>query len=202
MMFGYFATVNGYGSYSDAFNTWLSIIPQNENDSDWKELAVIQLDMLRKQTSWYEIDTSQLETVQTIANKSADNYSTTIARSILYLLFYQEFEEEDLEGGGILRMAENVYDYNAGKEAVLGSISPNPADRFTEINYFLPADISEATISVYDINGKKLKAVSVTNRSTSIQISVAELPNGIYFYSLENSEAILDSKKLVIIHKE
>ena len=81
-------------------------------------------------------------------------------------------------------------------------IHPNPADKFSEINYFLPADISEATISVYDINGKKLKEVSVTNRSTSIQISVAELPNGIYFYSLENSGAILDSKKLVIIHQE
>ena len=55
---------------------------------------------------------------------------------------------------------------------------------------------------LYDINGKKLKAVSITNQSTGVQIGVAELPNGIYFYSLENSGAILDSKKLVIIHQE
>ena len=69
---------------------------------------------------------------------------------------------------------------------------PNPSsDKFTIET--TPADM----ISIYNILGEKMKSVSLKSGQTKIQMDVAELNPGIYFYSILKEGVIVETKKLV-----
>lgn len=74
---------------------------------------------------------------------------------------------------------------------------PNPASQFVHINTNLPAG-ANSEIIVTDISGKNI----LTNKrlSNQQQISVSDLPAGIYFIGLTVDSQIVSLKKLTVIH--
>lgn len=74
--------------------------------------------------------------------------------------------------------------------------APNPAKDFTVINYQLTS--SNGILKFHDLTGKLVNQVSLNNNSGQYTMN-GELEAGIYFYSLWENGAMIDSKRMQVI---
>lgn len=77
---------------------------------------------------------------------------------------------------------------------------PNPFNSSTIISFELERS-DNVELSLFDISGRKVKVITNTfyNKGEySIQLDMGELPSGVYFYTLKNSQNIL-TKSLTLI---
>ena len=83
--------------------------------------------------------------------------------------------------------------------ALLYQNNPNPFSNTTEIQMELPESISQANITVYNLEGKQLKNIEVNGRGkTGINISGNELSAGMYLYALIVDGKVVDTKRLIL----
>jgi len=69
--------------------------------------------------------------------------------------------------------------------------SPNPFAYETSINFYIPNEISNASITIYDIKGSVVKEMPINQRGEGdITVTEETVADGTYFYSL-----ILDGRK-------
>ena len=86
------------------------------------------------------------------------------------------------------------------KSAMLYQNEPNPFDSYTDIRFVLP-ETEEATISIFDLNGKLLKEIKDTYKKGehTINFNKEEFPsNGVYYYQLKTNN-FTDTKKMMYI---
>ena len=70
---------------------------------------------------------------------------------------------------------------------------PNPFSESTVITLNIPAEVQKASIFIYDMSGKQVQSLPVTERGeTNITVYAADLPAGMYIYTL-----VVDSKMAV-----
>ena len=77
---------------------------------------------------------------------------------------------------------------------------PNPWNNHTLIGFHLPVD-APATITIYDMDGKTIKAIQGQYKSgyNSVTLTTDDLPSsGVYYYRLE-SNGFMASKKMVMV---
>lgn len=83
--------------------------------------------------------------------------------------------------------------------AVLFQNSPNPFSIDSEIRMSLPDNSGNATLSVYNLEGRQLKTISVKDRGeVLLKISGNELQPGMYLYSLIVDGKLVDTKRMVL----
>lgn len=88
-------------------------------------------------------------------------------------------------------------------EIVLQQNQPNPFSNSTSVSFTLPV-AAKATLSVYDINGKKV--TSVTNQyplgTSTIELSADNFTTtgGVFYYKLE-SNGLVATKKMILLSK-
>lgn len=83
--------------------------------------------------------------------------------------------------------------------AYLAQNRPNPFRESTEIRCSLPESTSEAFICIYDMQGKQLRRIAVTERGlTSVTIEGSSLQPGMYIYSLIADGSEIGSKRMII----
>jgi photosystem II stability/assembly factor-like uncharacterized protein len=78
---------------------------------------------------------------------------------------------------------------------------PNPFKGTTEI-WFKLTEESSASITIYDYTGKEVSVInpgSLKSGNHSVEFSSANLPSGIYFYSLEVNGIKTDTKKMTLM---
>jgi hypothetical protein len=81
---------------------------------------------------------------------------------------------------------------------VLEQNVPNPFAEQTVINYFLPDDVEKAQMLFYNIQGKLIQAIDLTQKGKgSITVFAQDLSRGIYTYTLVADGAILKSNKMI-----
>ena len=77
--------------------------------------------------------------------------------------------------------------------------TPNPFNTDTEIQMFLPEEISNAEIKVLSLDGKTLQSLPVLSRgNTSVTINGGTLYEGVYLYTLIVDGNIITSKNMVL----
>ena len=77
---------------------------------------------------------------------------------------------------------------------------PNPFSTETQIRYQLPETVAKATLYIYDMQGKQIKAVDVAERGmSSVTIGGGDLAAGMYFYSLIADGQEVDTKRMILI---
>ncbi len=84
---------------------------------------------------------------------------------------------------------------------VLLQNEPNPFESNTMISFILPEN-QEATISIFDVDGKLIKEYrdSYQKGSNSISIDKSDLPSaGVYYYQLKTKDFV-DTKKMMVIN--
>jgi len=79
---------------------------------------------------------------------------------------------------------------------------PNPFNGETVVKYTLPAQVKTASMMIYDLTGKQIAVLPITEKgSSSITLTSEKLAAGIYIYSIVADNKIIDSKRMVVANK-
>lgn len=63
--------------------------------------------------------------------------------------------------------------------------TPNPFNSITSINYYLPDEVQNAAIIIYDLQGKQVKKYNIQNSGAgNIEVNLEDLYKGMYLYGL------------------
>lgn len=88
-----------------------------------------------------------------------------------------------------------------GTGAFLYQNNPNPFAANTEIQMEIPESYRQANVIVYNLEGKQLKNIEVSERGkTVVTISGNELDAGMYLYTLMVDGKVVDTKRLILIN--
>ena len=81
---------------------------------------------------------------------------------------------------------------------VLDQNLPNPFKESTQINYVLPGDVLNAKLLFYDMSGRIINEVNITERGNgTLTVYGENLEKGIYTYSLIADGKLIATKKMV-----
>ncbi len=81
---------------------------------------------------------------------------------------------------------------------VLDQNVPNPFAEQTTISYFLPDDVKKAQMLFYNIEGKLINSIELTQKGKGqLNVFANDLSNGIYTYTLVVDGQIVDTKRMV-----
>jgi len=76
---------------------------------------------------------------------------------------------------------------------------PNPFSSETRIEMYVPQSVANATLYIYDLQGKQVKSIIVTGRGATFEtIHASELQAGLYIYSLVTDGKLVGSKQMVL----
>lgn len=93
----------------------------------------------------------------------------------------------------------SIDDVNEEDIPFLSQNLPNPFDQQTEIAYYLTESTLNAKINIYNMNGKPVKIINLTETGQGvIIIEGSELPAGMYLYSLIADGVIVDTKQMIL----
>ena len=105
-------------------------------------------------------------------------------------------------GINIRKMAAATPSYQEGvpaQVAVLYQNTPNPFSQATNIRYYLPETVATASLCIYDMQGKQLRQIVLTQRGEGAeQISASELDPGMYLYALIADGQEVDVKRMIL----
>lgn len=77
--------------------------------------------------------------------------------------------------------------------------TPNPFTADTHIRYCLPESVQQADLYIYDMQGKQVKRITVSDRGESaVTIHGSELQAGMYIYALIADGQEVDSKRMIL----
>ena len=95
--------------------------------------------------------------------------------------------------------ATNIEEATALTIPMLKQNNPNPFTENTVIEYSLPETVETANIYIYDMNGKQIQQITLTERgNSSVTISGGELNAGMYLYSLIADGQVIDTKRMIL----
>ena len=93
---------------------------------------------------------------------------------------------------------QNTYNDN-GMDANLSKNKPNPFNEQTVIDFYLPQSVNNATMNIYDLQGKQIKSIGIIQRGNgSITISANELQPGMYKYALIADGGIFGIETMIL----
>ena len=81
---------------------------------------------------------------------------------------------------------------------ILYQNAPNPFKEKTTIRFSLAPDAQNVSICIFDMTGKMLKRLPVSQGDTSVSVNGYELDEGIFLYSLLVNGQELDTKRMII----
>jgi hypothetical protein len=76
--------------------------------------------------------------------------------------------------------------------------TPNPFQVNTEIRYFLPQEIQQAYVCIFDMQGQMLKKLDAFPGDNALTVRGSELQAGMYLYSLIADGKEVDTKRMIL----
>lgn len=112
----------------------------------------------------------------------------------------QELDEMKGETKAITRsVGDETADFNTFvPNNVLYQNTPNPFKEQTIIRFKLANDVQDASICIFDMNGRLLKKKPISSGMESMSIGGYELGEGMFLYSLIVNGQEIDTKKMII----
>jgi hypothetical protein len=89
----------------------------------------------------------------------------------------------------------------AKAEGNISSAFPNPATAMVSIKYDMNQYAQNARLELFNMLGKKVKAIELTDKQGVAKIDVSEMTPGVYFYTFVINDKAIATKKLVISEK-
>ena len=111
---------------------------------------------------------------------------------IIYKTDEWYFNEKDCNASAIENISNNRFHF-------LHQNIPNPFTQRTQINFYIPENVKTAQICIYNLQGKQIKQIPVTQRGEGSQwISGSELTAGMYLYTLIMDGKEVDTKQMIL----
>ncbi|MDE6296221.1 MAG: tail fiber domain-containing protein [Muribaculaceae bacterium] len=102
-------------------------------------------------------------------------------------------------GAKKIRSTAGVEELYGEEKIVLLQNRPNPFKSSTEIKCYLPQEVSEAFICIYDLNGRQQMRLDIRDRGdVAVTVSGSSLQPGMYIYSLIADGQEADSKRMIL----
>lgn len=186
-----------------------------EDEEDIEDLIEYEVPQTKLSTIRYGLDTEQLKSVYPELVYEDANGNVSINYIEMIPLLVQAVNEVKAENA-ILK--DKLAKLTGSKEAkakgrsgatsidsadeVILSLSqnnPNPFSTATSIAVSVPESIKTATLFVYDMSGKQVKRIDITERGASrINITSEGLGEGMYLYSLIADGKVVGTKKMIL----
>lgn len=125
---------------------------------------------------------------------SGDNLSSVTLlkqRALAIQSFYdsQDFDCPPIEMGVNAAFNENNNNFY---------VYPNPSKDYVYLEYELPKGKHKGKIIVYNLAGKEIKRISISNSTNNIKLNNSTLPSGTYIYQLVSGEYVSAEKVIII----
>jgi len=162
-----------------------SLSAQNESDS-------IAINKLTKQlksdslliTQLSNSFSSQITSLTTQLNQCCSKTTTKSVSSDQIPIGLPEVPTQNMATADIATLAQNA---------------PNPFSQNTTIGYYLPSNIVNAAIYIYNLQGAQINSIPISDRGNgSIVISGNSLAAGMYIYTLITDGNIIDTKRMIL----
>ncbi|MFT4661481.1 MAG: carboxypeptidase T [Patiriisocius sp.] len=82
---------------------------------------------------------------------------------------------------------------------ILSQNQPNPAQNLTRIDYLLPQDLNNSSIILFNNTGQEIQKFLLTQSNGSVLIDTKKIAAGTYYYSLNNNDFMITTRKMIII---
>jgi hypothetical protein len=122
-----------------------------------------------------------------------------VGTSVIRYVFYDESNPSDSVCANVAFNAWPVGIQNTNAKSMLGSAFPNPAGSKVSLSYSLTAG-ETGSLVVRNVLGSKVKEEVLAGTDGKIILSVTDLPDGIYFYSLNIDGKSSLTRKLIVKH--
>ena len=124
----------------------------------------------------------------------------TVGVSTLAYCFYDDANPVDSVCATVRFTSSGVgiQDVFMGNESGVSESFPNPAKTIAKINYALAAGWQKAELTVYSMLGSKVKKVNLKEDQGTLKLNVADLPSGMYFYTLVVDNKDISTKKMLV----
>jgi len=119
---------------------------------------------------------------------------------IMYVFFLEDNRDDSVAVMVEYNASSTGLDDELLSQVTFSRAYPNPANSKVSIDYALPTEISSARVVISNLLGSKVKDVMVSGQNGRLEISVDNLPDGIYFYSLAANDQLLLTRKFVVKH--
>lgn len=81
----------------------------------------------------------------------------------------------------------------------LSQNSPNPAEKYTHIEYYMSGSVKQATLNIYDVMGSLVQSVNLQTEGKSIlRLDVSDWKKGLYLYAIQSDADVIATKKMLI----
>lgn len=89
--------------------------------------------------------------------------------------------------------------FDDASSSVLYQNNPNPFSESTQIKFYLPSTVQNALLCIYDLQGRQLKQITISERGNGSEfISASEFSAGIYLYGLMADGNEVDVKRMIL----
>ena len=112
----------------------------------------------------------------------------------------QELDELKGSDGSIKKMPQSsgVGSFGMNGKSVLYQNTPNPFKEKTVIRFTLGDDAKDASICIFDMSGKLLKKLPVSQGMECVSVNGYELGEGMFLYSLVVNGQEIDTKRMIL----
>jgi hypothetical protein len=152
--------------------------------NDYKDLLLLQLSWKRNGISIYNLDSTDLLTLEFYANNSTGSAMYTARNILSYAIDTNYCDCLNSNDSSYTKAASISIIQNTIIDIIDLSSSPNPASTWVEISYNLFSDSSNGTISVTDLNGREIVNKQVTGEKSSYLMDTRNFKSGIYICTL------------------
>jgi hypothetical protein len=142
------------------------------------------------------MDATTFSGIYHLANECPPYPAVYNARAIVEMLTGQKIPECQLDENWKMNTTLEVS--NTPQESLLGENYPDPFNEVTFIPLTVP-DGSTGKIEVTDITDRVLFSKSLDAGKQVIKLNTGTWEQGMYFYSLELDNLLIDSKKMVLV---
>jgi len=83
-------------------------------------------------------------------------------------------------------------------KSVFSNVYPNPASNQISFDYAFPAEVRSAGIQLSNMLGQKVKFMEINPASQKVTLSVSDLNEGLYFYTLLINNQVAKTNKIIL----
>ncbi len=179
----------------------LAALPTNDHDNaDFVTLHQMLLSHYEQGNTLYQLDSSEIDLIRTLAYQCPVNLASANAQSILYYLFREVIPECPAQmGAKNMPLTENHPVIIKAKKdnPVLEDNYPDPATVYTIMPYYLPEG-SLGKIEIHDLQGRLLASYKLSSGKNQVYVDTKNLYPGVYLYSLNINGVTYITKKFVV----
>ena len=199
---GILATLLSEGFLQDAAGRIVQMQEYPELET-WLDLTALLLEFETDSMTVFEMDSAQEQMVRTCSQESDIPLLASNAQAVLRLVYGEEFPV--IVPGEGERSAHTLFQEELPARAdsgFLGNNFPNPFSGKTVIPYYMPEQVTDGRISIYDASGKLISQYVLVSGNHLLEIEMGTFGSGLYICNISFDGIVRQYKKMLYIRNQ